>query len=224
MIQAVIFDMDGLLLDTEPLYRTAWQQASEACGRVLSDRAYARLLGRNRADAERMLAEEFGEGFAMEHFRTVCEQFEADEFAKGPVPKKDGVDELITLLESRHIPKAVATSTDRARALPNLAASGLLERFDAVATGDEVANGKPAPDLFLLAAQRLGVVNSGCLVIEDAEPGVRAARSAGMSVYIVPDMITPSPEASKLANAIFHSLHEVARHLELEWKSVGPVA
>jgi beta-phosphoglucomutase-like phosphatase (HAD superfamily) len=61
-------------------------------------------------------------------------------------------------------------------------------------------------------------------VIEDAEPGVRAARSAGMSVYIVPDMITPSPEASKLANAIFDSLHEVARHLELEWKSVGPVA
>jgi HAD superfamily hydrolase (TIGR01509 family) len=168
-----------------------------------------------------MLAEEFGEGFAMEHFRTVCEQFEADEFAKGPIPKKDGVDELMTLLESRHIPKAVATSTDRARALPNLAASRLLERFDAVATGDEVANGKPEPDLFLLAAQRLGVVNSGCLVIEDAEPGVRAARSAGMSVYIVPDMITPSPEAAKLASAVFESLHQVARHLELEWKSIG---
>lgn len=222
MIQAVIFDMDGLLLDTEPLYRAAWQQASQVCGRMLSDAVYARLLGRNRADAERMLAQEFGEGFALEHFRTVCKQFEAAEFAKGPIPKKNGVHELMTLLESRHIPKAVATSTERARALPNLAASGLLERFGAVATGDEVAKGKPAPDLFLLAAQRLGVANSGCLVIEDAEPGVRAARSAGMSVYIVPDMITPSPEAKKLANGTFESLRNVARHLGLELNGTRP--
>jgi beta-phosphoglucomutase-like phosphatase (HAD superfamily) len=101
----------------------------------------------------------------------------------------------------------------------HLSEAGLLDRFDAMAAGDEVANGKPAPDLFLLAAERLRVVaNSDCLVIEDAEPGVRAARSVGMFVYLVPDMIPPSPEVTEMATGVFESLVAVARHLELEFE------
>jgi beta-phosphoglucomutase-like phosphatase (HAD superfamily) len=110
----------------------------------------------------------------------------------------------------------VATSTQRETAIPQLAAVALLDRFDAIATGDEVANGKPSPDLFLLAAQRLNVGANNCLVLEDAEPGVIAARRAGMRVYLVPDLCPPSLEAQRAARGVFHSLVDVARHLKAD--------
>ena len=215
LIEAVIFDMDGLMLDTEPVYRAAWQQASAECGHVLSDILYLRLIGHNRRDAEQVLLEEFGLQFPLEVFREVCRRCEAAALAAGPVRKKPGLDELLEFLDSRHVPKAVATSTDRPLALQLLARTGLLARFDVVTSADEVANGKPSPDLFLLAAQRLGVGNSACLVLEDAEPGVMAAHGAGMNVYIVPDQTSLPPTVQRLANGTFDSLLAVARHLEL---------
>jgi HAD superfamily hydrolase (TIGR01509 family) len=217
MIRAVIFDMDGLMLDTEPLYRAAWQRASVDCGYVLSDAAYARLAGRNKGDAENLLAKEFGRGFPLERFQVACSKFDAEEFSRSPIPKKSGLDELLALLDSKHLPKAVATSTERERALGYLSRAGLLDRFDAIAAGDEVRKGKPSPDLFALAAHRLGVPNSECLVLEDAEPGVRAARSARMRVYLVPDLVQPAPAVKELANATFDSLVAVTRHLEREF-------
>lgn len=219
MIRAVIFDMDGLMLDTEPLYRSAWQRAAQKCGYELSDALYARLAGRNTGDAERMLVGEFGRTFPLTEFRKACKQFDADEFSKGPVPKKPGLDKLLTLLDERRIPKAVATSTERDRALRYLSDADLLKDFAAIAAGDEVKSGKPAPDLFELAARRLGVANSYCLVLEDLEPGVRAARSAGMLVYLVPDLRAPTAEVQQLASGVFDSLASVARHLAQQLES-----
>lgn len=146
-------------------------------------------------------------------FRQRCQNLEAV-FEGTAVPKKPGLDELLALLDSRHIPKAVATSTRRKIAVTQLAANGLLDRFDAIATGDEVANGKPAPDLFLLAAQRLGADPAACLVLEDAEPGVIAAHRAGMQVYMVPDLQPVSSTTERLAAGVFRSLVAVAKHLE----------
>ena len=154
-IKAVIFDMDGLMLDTEPLYRAAWQQAATETGYNLSDAVYFRMIGRSIADAERVILDEFGLGFPMPAFRKRCQELESA-FEDGPLPKKYGLDGLLALLDSRRLPKAVATSTRRKIAASQLAATGLLHRFDVIATGDEVVNGKPAPDLFLLAAQQLG--------------------------------------------------------------------
>jgi beta-phosphoglucomutase-like phosphatase (HAD superfamily) len=119
--------------------------------------------------------------------------------------------------------KAVATSSQRGIAVPYLAATDLLDRFDVVATGDEVANGKPAPDLFLLAAQRLGIDPGTCLVLEDAEPGVIAAHRARMQVYMVPDPQPSSPTTERLANGIFDSLAVVARHLESHFAPAAPL-
>ena len=113
------------------------------------------------------------------------------------------------------MPKAVATSTRREISLPELTKTNLLPRFRTVATGDEVTYGKPAPDLFLLAAKRLGADPSRCLVLEDAEPGVLGARRAGMQVYMVPDLQVPSARAQQEATAIFGSLYEVATHLKM---------
>jgi HAD superfamily hydrolase (TIGR01509 family) len=219
LIEAVIFDMDGLMLDTEPVYRAAWQQTSAECGYVLSDVLYLRLIGQCRHDAEEVLLQEFGLQFPLDNFRAACQKREAAALAANPLRKKHGLDELIEFLDSRHVPKAVATSTDRQIALQMLATSGLLARFDVITTADEVAYGKPSPDIFHLAGQRLGVGNSVCLVLEDAEPGVIAAHRAGMNVYIVPDQTKLPPTVQRLANATFDSLADVTRHLELTSKS-----
>jgi HAD superfamily hydrolase (TIGR01509 family) len=213
MIQAAIFDMDGLMLDTEPAYRVAWQAASAECGYDLPDPLYLTLIGRGRSEGERTLVDAFGPQFPVDAFRAACLRREAEIFATMPVPKKPGLDHLLDLLDSRGIAKAVATSTERRTAVAQLTIAGLLDRFDAVATGDEVVNGKPAPDLFLLAAQRLGVEPPHCIVFEDAEAGTIAAHNAGMTVFIVPDLKQPSPEVKRLAQGVFESLTEAAAYL-----------
>jgi HAD superfamily hydrolase (TIGR01509 family) len=207
---AVIFDMDGLMLDTEPLYKIAWQQAAAECGHPISEELYTDLIGRSRVAGEAILANAFGADFRVEEFRAACGRSEAAAFAENLPAIKPGLEEVLALLEARAIPKAIATSTERHIAELQLRGLGLLARFDVVATGDEVVNGKPAPDLFLLAASRLGVDASRCLALEDSEAGVMAAHRAGMRVYCVPDIKVPSPDVLRLADGVFESLYEVA--------------
>ena len=213
LIDAVIFDMDGLMLDTEPVYRSAWVQTAAECGYELTDDLYWRTIGRTRADSEQLLVAEFGPAFPMDEFRLRCRTREATAFATVPMQKKHGLDELLALLDSRRVRKAVATSTERQIAIRLLESAGLLNRFDVIATGDEVELGKPAPDLFRLAAARLGVNASTCLVLEDATSGVRAAHHAGMQVFFVRDLSPLDPAAERFVNGKFPSLVEVARLL-----------
>jgi HAD superfamily hydrolase (TIGR01509 family) len=208
-IGAVIFDMDGLMLDTEPIYKMAWQRAAAECGHPISEELYAELIGRSRVDGEAILADAFGAAFSMEDFRAVCARCEAAAFAENLPVIKPGLEELLALLEARAIPKAVATSTERHIAEQQLGSLGLLARFSVLATGDEVVNGKPAPDLFLLAASRLAIEPLQCLVLEDSEAGVMAAHRAGMHVFCVPDIKRPSAEVAALADGRFVSLADV---------------
>lgn len=214
-MRAVIFDMDGLMIDTEPLYREAWRRACAEYGYILSDAAYGKVKGRTFAGAESVLREEFGSAFSFDVFEDTCRKHEQAIFNRDAITQKQRLEGLLAFLESRFIPKAVATSTDRKMAAGLLEWAGLLNRFETLAGGDEVANGKPSPDLFLLAAHRLGISPHDCLVLEDAEPGVIAARRAGMRVYVVPDMAPASATIERLAHGIFQSLDEVAEHLQL---------
>ena len=221
-IQAIIFDMDGLMLDTEPLYRIAWKRASAECGFQLTDEIYKNLVGRGQQDAEKTLFKIFGPEFPKEQFAALSAKYEEQEFS-GPSPaKKPGLEELLELLAVRGLPLAVATSTERRLTLPRLARAGLLPRFDVVATGDEVPRGKPFPDLFLLAANRLGAAPSACLVLEDSEAGVMAASAAGMKVFMVPDLVEPSAEIKRAATGVFQSLFEVTKNLQKS--SLAPAA
>src|ERR1700679_1438533 len=137
-IRAAIFDMDGLMLDTEPGYRIAWEQAAADCGYQIPDELYARLIGRSRIEGERELAAAFGPPFPEEAFHEACLKREADVFHATALPKKPGLDALLDFLDARGVVKAVATSTVRETAVPQLAAAGLLPRFAVLATGDEV--------------------------------------------------------------------------------------
>jgi HAD superfamily hydrolase (TIGR01509 family) len=217
-ISAVIFDMDGLMLDTEPLYKAAWQRAAVDCGFPISDELYFELIGRTRVDGESILVRGFGPEFPVNDFHARCRECEAAVFAEHLPDTKPGLEGLLAFLESRGLPTAVATSTEREQAIAQLGGLCLLRRFVVIATGDEVSNGKPAPDLFLLAARRLGFEPSRCLVLEDSEAGVMAAHRAGMQVYIVPDLKPPSAQIAQLASGTFESLAAVEKQLREEFK------
>jgi HAD superfamily hydrolase (TIGR01509 family) len=205
--------MDGLMLDTEPIYKIAWQRAAIECGYRISEERYFDLIGRNRTDGENLLRAQFGPDFPLAAFRAACGKCEDAAFAEGMPARKPGLDDLLALLDSQRVPKGIATSTERRQAAAQLGGLDLLDRFDALATGDEVLNGKPSPDLFLLAAHRLGIEPPRCLVLEDSEAGILAAHRAGMQVYIVPDLKPPSPAIEELAQGRFSSLVAVEKHL-----------
>jgi HAD superfamily hydrolase (TIGR01509 family) len=205
--RAVIFDMDGLLLDSEPLYRATWQTASADLGFPIDDVLYERFVGRGNVEAEQILREHFGDAFPLDEFHKLWRSDWDKRLAAAPLARKAGAVELLDVLESRGIPKALATSSPRVLALRCL--GDLAPRFAALAFGDEVSHSKPAPDLFLLASQRLGIAPADCVVLEDSEAGVRAARAAGMDVIMVPDLVPPSEEIASMATRVCRTLHEV---------------
>lgn len=205
--KALIFDMDGLILDTESVYRMAWQQAASEYGYRMSDEFYSGFIGRRTADCTEMLFENYGRDFPLSTFLKRSDQLYREHFNNNGIQIKPGLFELLDFLDNSHIPKAVATSTGLANAL--LCLGQLASRFTHIITGDEVNLGKPAPDIFLLAAGRLRLAPQQCLVLEDADAGVQAASAAGMPVIIVPDLKPASAQTVEKAVCVCTSLHEV---------------
>ncbi len=205
--RAVIFDMDGLLLDSEPLYRVTWQNAAAELGCLIDDDFYSQFVGRGTDEAELILREHFGDALPLDEFRIRWKRDFDERLSREPLPHKPGAAALLDRVDARGIPKALATSTPRALATRCL--GGLISRFSVFAFGDEVEQSKPAPDLFLLAASRLGVAPGDCLVIEDSEAGVRAAHAAAMAVIMVPDLVEPSPEIAAMAIRVCRSLDDI---------------
>ena len=223
-VSAVIFDMDGLMLDTEMLGQRAWEVVA-ASHRDGFDLALCReMIGRNHADCVALLASHYGSSeHAASLMRAWVESYDSIS-AEEAIAIKSGLIELLDFLESQRIPKAVATSTRRERAEVKLARANLLQRFDVLVGGDEVARGKPAPDIFIVAAARLGVAPAACIVLEDSEPGVIAAFAAGMTPIMVPDLHPPSEALLARAPTVLPSLHEVARHLASRGTRQEPTA
>jgi len=207
-IAAVVLDMDGLMLDTEFIYQRAWQRAAAELGFDLEDGFYLTLIGRTTTDGEVALRERFGEQFPVARFRERWEQLWHAHVVERGIPTKPGLHEFLALLEGHGIPFAIATSSDHEYATLSLRAAQLEGRSHCLVTGDQVEHGKPAPDIYLEAARRLGVDPSGCLALEDSEAGIVAAASAGTYAVLIPDQKAPSEQARCAAWSVLSSLHD----------------
>lgn len=209
---AFIFDMDGLLFDTERLSRQALYAAAEELRIPLADDAFLELIGRRMGDITHRLAVRIGSDVLAASLIECSEKHYQAYLTQG-VPVKDGVAELLAWCAEQGRPCAVATSTRTAKAEYKLASTNLRSFFHAVIGGDQVEHGKPAPDIYLRAAATLGVVAAKCGVFEDSEPGVRAAHAAGAQVVWVPDLAPVDAVTQGLAAARADSLRVVAQFL-----------
>jgi beta-phosphoglucomutase len=182
---AVILDMDGLVLDSEATYCHAWRQAAADVGHALDEAFFEPLFGRHADDVVRALAERLGPNFERNTFFRAAERHWFDLIEAQGIPPMPGVEDLLELLRQRAIPFALATNSDGHYARQCLKRGGLHEAFTVLVTRDQVAQGKPAPDVFLEAARRLGVTPAQCVVLEDSETGLLAARAAGMHPVLI---------------------------------------
>ncbi|HEX7820050.1 MAG TPA: HAD family phosphatase [Sphingobium sp.] len=206
--RAVIFDMDGLLLDTERLYSRAIFTTCEALGYAMTDPVHRSLVGGPWEANMARLTEAFGPAFPVLDYRSQCERRYRELCADG-IPLRPGVRELIGFLHDRAIPMAVATSTQRDLALHHLEETGLIERLAAVVTRTDVTHGKPHPESYLTAARHLATDPDHCLALEDSHTGARAAIAAGMDTILVPDMLPATPEIAAQCAFVARDLHEV---------------
>ena len=209
---AVIFDMDGLLFDSERLYGQAILTAAAEVGCPMSHDIFLQLVGRSREVNYAFLIGHYGPDYPLKplittwgrHFR---------ELAAAGLPLKPGALELLDLLDDLRLPRAIATSSTRATVEANLLVHRLTDRFQDVVAHGDYASGKPAPDPFLKAAERLGVAPGHCLALEDSHNGVRSASAAGMMAVMVPDLIPATDEIEGLCTHVVVDLHDVCRML-----------
>ena len=211
--QLVIFDMDGLLLDTERVGRDCWKQAATEFGFTLTDEMYRAVIGRTVDDAKIIFQELLGLQFDFDTIRARRIELSKQHYSLHGVSAKPGAQELLSALQQQNIPCSVATSTKKSEAHHKLHSSNLLQYFSSIACGDEVAQGKPAPDLFLLAANRAKIDAGRAIVLEDSPFGIYAANAAGMDCIFVPDLVPATQEVQALSLRVCNDLHEVAIYL-----------
>jgi HAD superfamily hydrolase (TIGR01509 family) len=191
---AIIFDMDGLLFDTENLTIPFWETAAKPFGYHVPPEFVLKMVGISSARAKELLLEEYGSDFPYEKIRDAFRQIVKEEVEKNGVPKKKGVDYLLDRLDAARIPYALATSTRRETALYMLEKAGIKDRFAAVTAGDDVKNGKPNPEIFLNAAEKLKTPPSLCVGFEDSAAGLQALHAAGIRSVFIKDVTQPPEE------------------------------
>ncbi|KPF62336.1 hypothetical protein IP88_15155 [alpha proteobacterium AAP81b] len=210
--RAVIFDMDGLLLDSERVARDLYQAVSAEMGYPMSDAVFASLVGIPEDGNRAQLAAAFGTAFDYDALRrgTLARR---DAQYGDHLPLKPGALAAVAAVAALGLPAAVATSTERRFAEPELAATGILPHLVTLVGRNEVARGKPFPDLYLEAARRLGTPPADCLALEDSYNGVRAAAAAGVPVIMIPDLLPPTDDMRDLALAVMPDLDSVVAWL-----------
>lgn len=216
MIKAVAFDMDGLMFDNEALMMRGWNIVGKQCGYDISPELYKKTIGLNSEITKQIFQEELGLDFDYEAIRALRVKWVADFIAKHGMPIKDGLIPLLDFLKKNHYKMTIATSSARSRTLSNLELSHLSSYFDEFACNDMVTQGKPAPDIYLKAAEIMGVEPQECIALEDSPMGILSAYTAGLKPVMIPDLVLPDENTSKMLYAQLPSLTDVIPFLQAE--------
>ncbi len=213
-IQAVIFDMDGLMFDTELLYQKAWQQAGSEMGLEVTEDFLATLRGGNYQQVKNRFLEQFGQKLDFDRLRDRRTALFDAELEKNGVPVKKGLRELLDYLRQNSCPSALASASTRQVVAHHLLETGLTDYFSVIITGDMVTACKPDPEVFYKAAEQLSCAPEHCMVLEDSINGIRAARAGGFLPVMVPDLTQPDESLCRLLYAKCDSLLDVIPLLE----------
>jgi HAD superfamily hydrolase (TIGR01509 family) len=213
---AIVFDMDGLLFDTETLYQQAIVIAATEAGHEVVPEVFNRTVGLPWAQSRALLLTHFGETFPVDDFQEAwVRHFWV--IAETRLELKPGALELLDTLDQLGLPRAIATSSSPRTVERHLMAHNLLGRFNEIVGHGDYERGKPAPDPFVRAAERLGIEPWSCLALEDSHNGVRSASAAGMMTVMVPDLLEPTDEIRGLCTFVANDLHEVRHSLLDAW-------
>ena len=194
MITAAVFDMDGLMFDTERLVYENWQKLMDERGYNYNLDFFKQTVGKRKLEVQRIYFDCFGDDFPYWEYADKCRDMYIERVKAEGIPVKKGLTQLLEFLKEREIKIALATSTSHETARFNLEISNTLKYFDALVCGNDVKNGKPHPEVFLTAAERLGAKPENCLAYEDSINGIKSAYAAGMVTVMVPDYIPPTEE------------------------------
>ena len=209
MIKGIVFDMDGLMFDTERLAVEGWVFAGKQMGLDIAEDIVIRTLGLNIEDTKRILSSCLGEAFDFSAARKIRVDYVTSYIDDNGIPIKAGLMELLEYLYSNHFKVTIATSTERERAQYYISKAGISKYFDKIVCGDMIKRGKPEPDIYLRASEAIGVDAYECLALEDSPLGILSAYRAGMRPVMIPDLLQPNEETNSLLYAKVPSLLDV---------------
>lgn len=213
-VKGVIFDMDGVLIDTEKISFNSYKQVLKEYDYEMSEEFYITLIGHNVKSIKNIMLDNYGEGFPFDEIYEKKVKIAVDTIDRDGVIVKKGVHELINYLKDNNYKIAVATSTRKERAHYLLKEVGIIDKIDYIICGDQVVNSKPDPEIFLKASYGINVATENCIVIEDSEAGIKAAHNANIRSINVPDMVMPNDNIKELSYKICENLLKVKELFE----------
>ena len=211
---AVVFDMDGIIFDSEREVLESWLAIAEKYGIKNFREPYLRCIGTTRARTKEILQEAFGADFPYDAYRAEQSALFHEKNDGGRLPLKPGVREILAFLKKQGKKIGLASSTRRETVFAELRDAGILPFFDAVITGEAVEKSKPAPDIFLFACRALGVLPARTFAIEDSYNGIKAAFAGGLRPIMVPDLLPATAETQAISETVLKSLLDVMEYLE----------